>query len=83
MRLSNRLWRAIAACLRERETPAEVMVWAKVRTDAWRGKRHAYTEIDLTHAEVLAIDRLFWGSGDQHLHFCLRHEREHNPACPF
>jgi hypothetical protein len=83
VRLTNRLWRAIAACFRERETQAELMVWAKVRTDAWTGKRHAFTEIPLTPDQELAIRRLIWESFNPHLQFCLQHEREHNPDCPF
>jgi hypothetical protein len=80
--LSNRLWRAIAACFRESEEQAQLLVWAKVRTDAWRGKRHAWTEIALTAEQVLAIQRLVWGSNDPYLQFCIRHEQEHNPRYP-
>jgi hypothetical protein len=69
--------------LPKRETQAELMVWAKVRTDAWTGKRHAFTEIPLTADQDLAIRRLIWESFDPHLQFCLQHEREHNPDCPF
>lgn len=78
VRLTNRFWRAIAACFCERETPSEVMVWAKVRTDAWRGKRHGYTEIALTRNERVAIQRLIAEYDEPYFQFCVRHEREHN-----
>lgn len=82
IRASNRLWRALAATLEQREDQPSVMLWAKVRTEAWRGKRHALTTLALTPAEVMAARRAIWG-GDSHVQFCLRHEREHNAAFPW
>lgn len=78
MKLSNRLWHAIACRLKYREPEEELRVWVKVKSQV-SGKRHAFTDIELRPDEEAAVKTLLAECDDEYFRATLAHERETNP----
>lgn len=80
MRLSNRLWHAIAERLKYRTEEEDITAWAKIKAHA-RGKRHALIEIPLNDREQAAVRTLMAMAecDEEYFRFLLDHERQHNP----
>lgn len=81
MRLSNRIWRAVAHRLAESVEPADAMVWAKVEAQA-KGKRHALISIPLSVDQELAVLAILNNPTDDYMRDLIRRERENNPSMP-
>lgn len=78
MKLSNRLWRAIAYRVVLWDEPIADMIWAKVTAYA-KGKRHYQHDIGLSPDEILVLRDFLQRQHDPYMQFCIDHERATNP----